>query len=125
MAEKQSGNGELSLVGSGTTIEGKIKTEGSIRIDGKLVGELTAKANAAVGVTGIVEGNLVAKNVSLAGKVSGTVTATEKLILEGKSVMKGDIRASRLVIDEGAMFDGQCAMTTTPGAGRQGWQRES
>ncbi len=125
MAEKQAGNGELSLVGSGTTIEGKIKTEGSIRIDGKLVGELLAKANAAVGINGIVEGSLVAKNVSLAGKVHGTVTATDKLVLEGKSVMKGDIRASRLVIDEGAMFDGQCAMTTSVVGGKLGWQRES
>jgi cytoskeletal protein CcmA (bactofilin family) len=39
------------------------------------------------------------------------VTATEKLVLEGKSVMKGDIRAARLVVDEGAVFDGQCAMS--------------
>jgi len=113
MAEKQSG-GELSFVGPGTTVEGKVKTDGSIRIDGKLVGDLIAKANAAVGLSGVVEGNLTAQNVSLAGKVQGTVTALEKLILEEKAVMKGDIRAARLVIDEGAMFDGHCAMTSQP-----------
>lgn len=118
MAEKQ-GSGELSLIGTGTVIEGKIKTEGSIRIDGKLIGELSAKANAAVGSAGIVEGNLTAQNISLAGRVHGTVTATEKLILEGKSVMKGDIRAARLVVDEGAMFDGQCAMTPQAGMGQK------
>ena len=120
MAEKQQGNGELSLVGSGTTIEGKIRAEGNVRIDGKLVGDVVAKANAAVGVTGVVEGSVMAKNISVAGKVNGTVTATEKLILEGKSVMKGDIRAARLVIDEGAMFDGQCAMTSQPGTSKPG-----
>lgn len=113
MAEKQSG-GELSFVGPGTTVEGKIKTDGSIRIDGKLVGDLMAKANAAVGLSGVVEGNLTAQNISLAGKVQGAVTALEKLILEEKAVMKGDIRAARLVIDEGAMFDGHCAMTAQP-----------
>lgn len=123
MAEKKTANGELSLVGLSTTIEGKVKTDGSIRIDGKLVGDLIAKANAAVGINGIVEGTLMARNVSLAGKVSGTVTATEKLILEGKSIMRGDIRASRLVVDEGAMFDGQCAMTSSPGS-KPGWQRD-
>ncbi len=111
MADKQQTNGELSLVGARTTIEGVVKTEGSIRIDGKLMGEVVAKANAAVGATGIVEGNVTAKNVSVAGKVQGTVTAFEKLILEAKSVMKGDIRAAKLVVDEGAMFDGQCAMS--------------
>jgi cytoskeletal protein CcmA (bactofilin family) len=113
MAEKQ-GGGELSFVGPGTVVEGKIKTEGSIRIDGKLVGDLVAKANAAVGLSGVVEGNLTAQNISLAGKVQGTVTALEKLVLEEKSVMKGDLRAARLVIDEGAMFDGHCSMTAQP-----------
>ena len=119
MAEKHD-SGELSFVGPGTTVEGKIRTDGSIRIDGKLVGELFAKSNAAVGINGIVEGAVAAKNGALAGKVHGTVTATEKLILEEKSVMKGDICASRLVIDEGAMFDGNCAMSTQPGQSKSG-----
>lgn len=123
MAEKQTVGGELSLISGGTVVEGKISAEGSIRVDGKLVGDLTAKANAAVGLNGIVEGTVHAKNVSLAGKVQGTVTATEKLILESKCVMRGDIRAARLVVDEGAMFDGQCAMTPAP-AGRSGSSRE-
>jgi cytoskeletal protein CcmA (bactofilin family) len=109
---------ELSLVGAGTVIEGKIRTEGSIRVDGKLHGDLLAKVNIAVGEHGVIEGNVSARNVSLAGKVSGTVTATEKLVLEGRSVMKGDIRATRLVVDEGAMFDGHCAMTTQGGPQR-------
>jgi cytoskeletal protein CcmA (bactofilin family) len=111
MAKDQAGNGELSLVGGGTVIEGKIKTEGSIRIDGRLTGDLIATANIAVGEAGVIEGSVMARNISLAGKVHGTVTATEKLVLEGKSVMKGDIRAARLVVDEGAVFDGQCAMS--------------
>lgn len=98
-------------MGSGTTIEGKISTEGSIRIDGKLIGEVKAKANAAIGSAGNVEGNVTAKNVSVSGRVKGTVIASEKLILEGKSVMQGDVRAARLVIDEGAMFDGRCSMS--------------
>jgi cytoskeletal protein CcmA (bactofilin family) len=122
MAEKH-GDGELSLVGSGTVVEGKIRTEGSIRIDGKLVGELHAKANVAVGINGVVEGNLNGKNVSLAGKVIGTVTSTEKLVLESKSVVKGDVRAARLVVDEGATFDGQCVMSS-PGGKPEG-KRES
>jgi len=111
VAEKRQENGELSLIGAGAVIEGKIKTEGNVRIDGKLVGDIVTKANAAIGAAGSVEGSVTAKNISVAGKVQGTVTANEKLILEAKSIIRGDIRAARLVIDEGAMFDGKCAMT--------------
>lgn len=117
MAEKRSADGELSLVGSNTVIEGKITTEGSIRIDGKLVGDLVAKANAAIGLSGVIEGTVLASNISLAGKVTGSLTANEKLVLESKASVKGDIRASRLVVDEGAVFDGHCAMTTPPRPG--------
>jgi cytoskeletal protein CcmA (bactofilin family) len=114
VAEKRP-NGELSLIGTGTVVQGKVMTEGSIRIDGTMVGDVVAKANAAIGSSGILDGNLSAKNVSLAGRVKGTVTASEKLILESKSVLQGDIRASKLVVDEGAMFDGQCSMSTETG----------
>ncbi|HSQ76569.1 MAG TPA: polymer-forming cytoskeletal protein [Bacteroidota bacterium] len=124
MADKQT-PGELSLVGTGTVVEGKIKTEGSIRIDGKLVGELHAKANIAIGLGGVVEGNLSGKNVSLAGKVVGTVAAAEKLVLEQKCTVKGDIRAARLVVDEGATFDGQCAMTPASSTAKPDGKRDT
>ena len=88
MADKQQPTGELTLIAANTLFEGKIKTEGSIRIDGKLS----------------------ARNITIAGRISGTVNATEKLVLESKSIMQGDIRAARLVVDEGATFDGRCDM---------------
>lgn len=112
MAEKQRGSGELSLVGVGSVVEGTIRTEGGIRVDGKVVGEIVAKSNAAVGPEGVIEGSLSARTISVAGKVQGNLIAMEKLTLEAKSIVSGDIRASRLVVDEGAMFDGKCAMST-------------
>lgn len=115
MAEKRQVEGELSLIGSGTVVEGKVTTEGSIRIDGTMVGDVFAKADAAIGPSGILKGTLSAKNVSLAGKVKGTVIAGEKLILESKSALQGDIKSSKLVVDEGALFDGQCSMSTETG----------
>jgi len=121
ISEKQQTNGILSLVGAGTTIEGKVKTDGSMRIDGKVVGDVTAKANITIGGTGTVEGTVTAANISLAGRVQGTMVATEKLVLENKSVMRGDIRAAKLVVDEGAVFDGQCAMSApAPGPASHG-----
>ena len=111
MPEKRQAGGELSLIGSGTLVEGKVMTEGSIRIDGTMVGDVIAKADAAIGPLGALDGKLSAKNITLAGKVKGTITASEKLILESKSVLHGDIVASKLVVDEGAVFDGHCKMS--------------
>jgi cytoskeletal protein CcmA (bactofilin family) len=102
---------ELNMIGPGTVVEGKIRSQGSVRIDGKLTGEITASESLAVGLSGEVDGNLSAKNVTIGGKVRGSITASEKIVFEGKAVVKGDVRASKLVIDEGCLFDGKVAMT--------------
>jgi cytoskeletal protein CcmA (bactofilin family) len=111
MADKRAAEGTLSLISANTFVEGKLTTEGSVRIDGKLVGDIIAKANVAIGLTGTVEGSVAGNNIALAGRVKGHVTAVEKLILESKSIMRGDIRALKLVVDEGATFDGHCGMS--------------
>lgn len=101
---------ELNLVAAGTVFEGKLRTPGSIRIDGKIIGEVSAAQNISLGSTGEVEGNMTAKSVTIGGKIKGTIVAQEKLVLESKALVRGDIRAARLVIDEGAQFDGKCIM---------------
>ena len=110
MAAKENGNKELNLIGVGTSIEGKIRSQGSIRIDGKIVGEIAASENMAVGNTGDIEGNISGRNITVGGKVRGNIYAAEKLVFEGKAIVRGDVRASKLVIDEGASFDGNCKM---------------
>ena len=108
---KSENSSELNLVAAGTIFEGKLKTPGSIRIDGKVVGEIVAIQNIAVGQGGDIDGNISAKNITIGGKINGMVMAQEKLVFESKAVVRGDIRAAKLVIDEGAMFDGKCMMT--------------
>jgi cytoskeletal protein CcmA (bactofilin family) len=102
---------ELNVVGAGTVVEGKIRSQGSVRVDGKVVGEISASESLAVGVAGEIEGNITARNIIIGGKVRGSITATEKVVFEGKSVIKGDVRASKLVIDEGSVFDGKVTMS--------------
>ncbi len=111
MAVKNDSIKELNFIGAGTIVEGKIKSPGSIRIDGKMIGEISAGENLAVGNTGDVEGNITARNITIGGNLKGTIMAQEKLVFESKAVVKGDIRAGKLVIDEGAVFDGKCTMT--------------
>lgn len=102
---------EMNLIAVGTMVEGKIRSQGSVRIDGKLNGDVIAGESLAVGLTGEVEGNMTAKNVTVGGKVRGSISASEKIVLEGKSIVRGDIRATRLVVDEGSLFDGRISMT--------------
>lgn len=107
---------ELNIIGAGTVVEGKIRSQGSVRVDGKVLGEVAASEALAIGVTGEIEGNVSARNVTVGGKVRGSVTAAEKVVFEGKSVVRGDIRATKLVIDEGSVFDGRVSMTDKPSA---------
>ncbi len=101
---------DLNLIAAGTVFEGKLKTPGSIRVDGKVIGDITASQNISLGTSGDVEGNLTAASVTIGGKLKGSAVAQDKLVLESKAVVRGDIRASKLVVDEGAQFDGKCAM---------------
>lgn len=113
MAGKDNSAKDLNLIGHGTTIEGKIRSQGSVRVDGRIIGEINAYEAVSIGVAGEVDGNISAKNITIGGKVRGSLTAQEKLVFLEQAVVQGDIRASKLVIDEGAMFDGKCSMTAT------------
>ena len=123
MADKNQVTGTFSVIANNTIITGNVRTEGSIRVDGKIVGNVVTQADAAIGMNGLIEGSVDARNITLAGKVMGTLTASQKLVLEGKSVMKGDIRTARLIVDEGAVFDGRSSMTGTPAAAPTGGSR--
>ncbi len=109
MADKP--NTSPNVISAGTTVEGKIRTQGSLRLDGKMTGEIHAAENLAIGVSGELDGLMNGRNITIGGKVRGNINAIEKLVLEGKSVVRGDIRAARLVIDEGAVFDGKVSMS--------------
>ena len=103
--------GELStMIGKGTVIEGDLQVQNSLRIDGKVMGNIQATDSVIVGKDGEVQGNIKAKNILLAGKVIGNVKSQDKVFLEAKAIILGDIQAARLVVDEGASFEGKCSM---------------
>jgi cytoskeletal protein CcmA (bactofilin family) len=100
-----------SIITAGTICEGKLRSPGSIRVEGRIVGEIVAGQGISIGGTGEVDGNVSAKLVTIGGKITGSVLAQEKLVFESKAVVRGDIRAAKLVIEEGALFDGKCVMS--------------
>jgi cytoskeletal protein CcmA (bactofilin family) len=108
---KTESGSDLNLIAAGTVFEGKMKTPGSIRVDGRVIGDIQATQSISIGTSGDVEGNLTAATVTIGGKLKGSVVVQEKLVFESKAVVRGDIKAARLVVDEGAQFDGKCAMS--------------
>ena len=103
--------GELStIIGKGTLVEGNLNVQNSLRIDGRVVGNIHTTDTVIVGKEGEVDGEVKTKNVLLAGKVRGNVTAAGKMFIESTAAVHGDIKASQLVVDEGAVFNGKCQM---------------
>lgn len=113
MATKEPSANDLNLIGHGTTVEGRVRSQGSVRVDGRVIGEVNAYQAVSIGASGEVEGNISAKSITVGGKVRGNLSAQEKLVFLEKATVLGDIRAAKLVIDEGAVFDGKCSMTST------------
>jgi cytoskeletal protein CcmA (bactofilin family) len=106
----ESSSTEMNLFGRGTVIEGTVRVENSIRVDGILKGKLVCKNTLTVGISGEIEGEIEAKNAIIGGKIKGKINVAEKLLLETKSSLIGELRASKLIIEEGAVFEGTSSM---------------
>ena len=105
---------EVTIISSGVVIEGKVSSNGNVRVDGTVKGDIVAQGNLTVGEHGTIQGQLTGDIVSIGGKVEGTVNAKEKLVLEAKAVLKGDLVTKILVVEAGAMFEGKSAMGNQP-----------
>jgi cytoskeletal protein CcmA (bactofilin family) len=99
-----------TMIGKGTVIEGNIETLGSISVDGKLIGNIKCKSKVIVGQSAEIEGNLHSQNAEIAGHVKGLVEISDLLILKPTAVIDGDINASKLKVEEGAVINGNCKM---------------
>jgi len=100
----------LNLIGSGTVITGNIQCNGDIRIDGTVKGNMEVGQKLVIGETGSVLGDISAVNVSISGTVQGNITADETTVLHGTSTVIGDIQTRQIIIEQGGVFNGTCAM---------------
>jgi cytoskeletal protein CcmA (bactofilin family) len=103
-----------AFIGAETEIEGSIRTGDTIRIDGKVKGGIQAEA-VIIGEHGHILGDITASRVVLGGKVKGNISAASVLELLPKAVLVGDIRTSKLIISDGANFEGNCQMLKSDG----------
>ncbi|MBO6515866.1 MAG: polymer-forming cytoskeletal protein [Bacteroidia bacterium] len=106
-------NGSINVIGSDTTIEGDIVSQGDVRIDGTLIGSIKTSSKLVLGVSGKIEGNIVAKSADISGKVQGNAEVSEILYLKSTSRIFGDILTDKLVVESGGEFNGKCQMGKT------------
>ena len=105
------GKDEVTIIGAGVVLEGKLSSNGNIRVDGAINGDITAIGNVTVGESGEITGEIKAEVISIGGRVMGSINAKEKAVLESKAVLQGDIVTKILVVEAGAIFDGNSKMS--------------
>lgn len=99
-----------TLLGMGTELNGDFSAQGSVRIDGKIDGNVTVTGSLILGAGGTISGNVTANAVLIGGEVLGNIQATEKAELTSTGRVLGDIATRVIVIDENAVFQGRCNM---------------
>ncbi len=104
-----------NIIGQGTKIVGDIDTNGDIRIDGNIEGNVTSKGKVVIGSNGLIKGEVFCSNAELAGSLNGKISVSELLSLKASSKVNGDIKTGKLNIEPGAIFTGTCNMGNQSG----------
>lgn len=108
--------GGTSLIAAGTTLKGDLSSNGDIRIDGTLKGNIICTAKVVIGANGVVEGDISGQQADIMGTVTGTIRVKEILQLKGGSVINGNLYSGKLQIEPSATFNGQCHMNGNEGS---------
>ena len=100
----------LTLLGKGADFRGVISFDGTLRVDGRVEGEIHTTGTLIVGEHAVIEGIVSAGVLMNSGKIHGTITASEKIHILKTGVLVGDIRTPVIAIEEGSHFHGMCDM---------------
>ena len=106
----------ISIIGAGMTLEGDSETDGSLRVEGTIRGNVRAGKSVVIGKDGLVDGSIFTQDAVIAGRVSGEIHAISRLELLATSEVSGEIEAPRMQVEEGAKVQGQVAVGESAGA---------
>ena len=112
MARSEEISNNLNILGSGTTIVGNIVSQGDVRVDGILDGNLTTQSKLVIGATGRISGEIKCKDCEVSGIVKGKIQVENLLMLRATAVVEGEIKTTKLAIEPNAVFSGTCSMST-------------
>jgi cytoskeletal protein CcmA (bactofilin family) len=99
-----------TIVGKDSAFTGEMEVKGTLRVDGRIKGKIICDETVSIGATGEVEAEIDAKVVVVAGTVVGNIHASEKIEMQAKAKVLGDVSTKNIVIEQGAIFHGSCQM---------------
>jgi cytoskeletal protein CcmA (bactofilin family) len=100
----------LNSLVQGTVVEGTVKSESDIRIDGAIKGKLFCDAKVIIGPTGFVEGQIRCQNAVIEGKFEGIIEVAELLNIRETAKISGEVTTDKLIVQSGAIFNVTCSM---------------
>jgi len=100
-------NSSKNVLNSDVELKGTLRFSGELTFDGKLDGDIVSEGSLNLGDNAVVKGNINVNTVVTRGKINGNITAKEKIDVKSKTELFGDIRAPKLVIEEGVTFVGK------------------
>ena len=100
----------LNSLVQGTVVEGTVRSESDIRVDGTIKGKLFCDAKVIIGPTGMIEGEINCQNAVVLGSFNGSIHVKELLLVKDSAKMEGDVRTQKLEINSGAIFNVNCSM---------------
>lgn len=104
----------ISIIGPGMRVVGDCETDGTIRIEGTVEGEVSAGKAVVIGKQGMVKGSVNTQDAVIAGKIQGALLVESRLELQSTSRIEGDVYARRLQLEEGAILNGTVDMGEKP-----------
>ncbi|MEL6636454.1 MAG: polymer-forming cytoskeletal protein [Bacteroidota bacterium] len=100
--------GSTCIIAKGTVIEGKFKSVEDLRVDGTIIGDVSCQKRFVMGPTGKIVGTVDCAESNIEGKIEGEIRVSGRLHLHETGIIQGKIVAKKLVVDEGATYNGEC-----------------
>ena len=107
------GDDNITLLAKGVVLKGEIHVDGTVRIDGRLDGEIQTKGHVIIGEDGLVQGMITAGTVVSSGRIKAKVTANERIQLLKTATLIGEVLTPILIMEEGAKLQGSTDMGAT------------
>lgn len=114
-----------TTLGKDTEFEGTLKFKEGLKIEGRFKGDITSEGNLIIGKTGEVNAEIKVGSIIVEGKINGNIEASDLIEFRSTAEMRGDIKASKLKIDEGVIFVGKSDVQASRGGGQPQQQSQN
>lgn len=102
--------GDRCILAQGTIIDGKIKVDADLRLEGEIKGNVDCSGKLVMSKSAIILGNVTCNELLCEGKITGNIKSKQGVILLSTAQINGDVECTHLQIDNGASFNGRCTM---------------